>query len=231
MRRMNPQSLFDQRFRAPSGRLVRIYWAAPSGRRGLMFLFGAIPYRARHRLRNFLLSVGERSIMDSMQARNGVEFLWAVGFFAAVATGFVFVSARRLHLRQLVEIRWRERQRQYLRLWMSDRAYYQMHLPATSSTTRTSASRDIRDFVASALGLSLSLLAAVATLVWFGGLLWSLSRDWAFLLSGRIARAGHPVLGRARVRGAVDLAHASRGTSRWSGSTSTACAGPTSASR
>ena len=34
---------------------------------------------------------------------------------------------------------------------------------------------DVRDFVASALGLSLSLLAAMATLLSFGGLLWRLS--------------------------------------------------------
>jgi putative ATP-binding cassette transporter len=37
---------------------------------------------------------------------------------------------------------------------------------------------DVRNYVASALGLSLSLLAAVATLVSFAGLLWTLSGDW-----------------------------------------------------
>ena len=186
MRRMNPQSLFDQRFVRHLGRLVRIYWAAPSGRRGLMLLFGAILLELGTVYGNFLLSVGERSIMDSMQARDGVEFLWAVGFFAAVATGFVFVSAWRLYLRQLVEIRWRESDTaEYLRLWMSDRAYYQMHLHRDElDNPDQRIAEDIRDFVASALGLSLSLLSAVATLVWFGGLLWSLSRDWAFPIAG-----------------------------------------------
>ena len=186
MRRMNPQSLFDQRFVRHLGRLVRIYWASPSGGRGLMLLFGAILLELGTVYGNFLLSVGERSIMDSMQARNGVEFLWAVGFFAAVATGFVFVSAWRLYLRQLVEIRWRESDTaEYLRLWMSDRAYYQMHLHRDElDNPDQRIAEDIRDFVASALGLSLSLLSAVATLVWFGGLLWSLSRDWAFPIAG-----------------------------------------------
>jgi putative ATP-binding cassette transporter len=37
---------------------------------------------------------------------------------------------------------------------------------------------DVRDFVASSLGLSLSLLSAVVTLLTFGGLLWRLSQDW-----------------------------------------------------
>lgn len=41
---------------------------------------------------------------------------------------------------------------------------------------------DGRDFVASALGLSLSLMAAVATLVSFGGLLWTLSAGFPLQL-------------------------------------------------
>jgi putative ATP-binding cassette transporter len=41
---------------------------------------------------------------------------------------------------------------------------------------------DVRDFVASVLGLSLSLLSAVATLVSFGGLLWALSRHFPLQL-------------------------------------------------
>jgi putative ATP-binding cassette transporter len=39
--------------------------------------------------------------------------------------------------------------------------------------------------VSSALGLSLSLLAAVVTLVSFGGLLWTLSSEWRIPLNGR----------------------------------------------
>ena len=44
---------------------------------------------------------------------------------------------------------------------------------------------DIRNYVASSLGLSLSLLAAVATLCSFAGLLWNLSADWPLHLRGR----------------------------------------------
>jgi len=44
---------------------------------------------------------------------------------------------------------------------------------------------DVRDFAASALGLSLSLLGSLATLVSFGGLLWTLSGIWAVPLHGR----------------------------------------------
>ncbi len=43
---------------------------------------------------------------------------------------------------------------------------------------------DVRDSVASALGLSLSLLASMVTLVSFGAMLWSLSSAWALPIAG-----------------------------------------------
>ncbi|MBY0277670.1 ABC transporter ATP-binding protein/permease [Candidatus Binatia bacterium] len=183
---MNVQSLFDQRFVRHLVRLIRVYWASPAGVTGTLLLLGAIVLEIGGVYGNFLLSVGERRIMDALQAKDGLEFAGSLGFFAAVATGFVLVSAWRVYLRQLVEIRWRESETaEYLRLWMSDRAYYQMHLHRDElDNPDQRIAEDIRDFVASALGLSLSLLSALATLVWFGGLLWALSRDWVFPLNG-----------------------------------------------
>jgi len=188
MRRMNIQSLFDLRFVRHVGRLVRVYWRSPAGRRGALLLLGAVLLELVAVYGNFLLSVGERHIMDALQERNGIEFLGAIGFFAAAAAGFVLVSAWRIYLRQLVEIRWRESETaEYLRLWMSDRAYYQMHLHRDElDNPDQRIAEDIRDFVASALGLALSLLSAFATLVSFGGLLWTLSRDWAFPIRGHV---------------------------------------------
>jgi putative ATP-binding cassette transporter len=46
-------------------------------------------------------------------------------------------------------------------------------------------SEDIQSYVASALGLSLSLLSAVATLVSFAGMLWALSGSWPLHIGGR----------------------------------------------
>ena len=188
MRRMNVQSLFGLRFVHHLGRLVRNYWRSPAGRRGAVLLLGAVVLELGTVYGSFLLSIGERYIMDALQERDGVAFLGAIGFFATAAIGFVLVSAWRIYLRQLVEIRWRESTTaEYLRLWMSNRAYYQMHLHRDElDNPDQRIAEDIRDFVASALGLSLSLLAAFATLVSFGGLLWSLSRDWAFPIRGHL---------------------------------------------
>jgi putative ATP-binding cassette transporter len=188
MRRMNVHSLFDQRFVRHLVRLARVYWTSPEGRRGALLLLGAVVLELGSVYGNFLLSVGERRIMDALQAKAGLVFVESIGFFAAVASGFVLVSAWRIYLRQLVEIRWRESDTaEYLRLWMSDRAYYQMHLHRDElDNPDQRIAEDIRDFVASALGLSLSLLSAVATLVSFGGLLWALSRDWVLPLDGHV---------------------------------------------
>jgi putative ATP-binding cassette transporter len=49
---------------------------------------------------------------------------------------------------------------------------------ADADTPDQRIAEDVRTYVASALGLSLSLLAAIVTLVSFSGLLWRMSSDW-----------------------------------------------------
>jgi putative ATP-binding cassette transporter len=80
----------------------------------------------------------------------------------------------------VLEIRWRRGlTADYLSRWIGRRAYGQSQLYGGAlDNPDQRIAEDIRDFVASALGLSLSLLAAVTTLYAFGGLLWSLSAGW-----------------------------------------------------
>ena len=99
--------------------------------------------------------------------------------------GFALVSALRIYLRQQLEIRWRRGlTAHYLERW-SAQAYTQaeLHLGEVDNPDQRIA-EDVRDFVASALGLSLSLLSAVVTLLSFGGLLFTLSRHWPLALGG-----------------------------------------------
>ena len=109
-----------------------------------------------------------------------------IGLVAGFALLTVVVGAFRIYVRQVLEIRWRRVMTgHYLTRWIGPEAYGQrrLHGDAIDNPDQRIA-EDIRDFVASALGLSLSLLAAVATLVSFGGLLWSLSSGWIFRLGG-----------------------------------------------
>jgi putative ATP-binding cassette transporter len=98
----------------------------------------------------------------------------------------IFASTFRLYVRQMLEIRWRRRMTaEYLRRWMTPEAYWQteFHGDAMDNPDQRIA-EDVRIYVASALGLSLSLLSSLVTLVSFGGMLWGLSRGWPLTLPG-----------------------------------------------
>jgi putative ATP-binding cassette transporter len=172
-------TLFDRRFIQHLRRLIGIYWTSPDARRGAMLLGGAVALELATVYGTFRLSDAERRIMDALQAKEGSRFVAALGLFAVISAGFLLASAYRIYLRQLVEIRWRRGETaDYLARWMSERACCQMyrHRDEVDNPDQRVA-EDVRDFVGSALGLSLSLLAAVATLVSFGSLLWTLSSD------------------------------------------------------
>jgi putative ATP-binding cassette transporter len=89
-----------------------------------------------------------------------------------------------LYLNQMLQIRWRRwLTERYLGAWLTDTAYYRMQLVAGETDNPDQRiSEDIQSYVASALGLSLSLLTAVATLISFAGILWQLSGEWPLRL-------------------------------------------------
>jgi putative ATP-binding cassette transporter len=98
----------------------------------------------------------------------------------------VLVSSFRVYVRQVLEIRWRRGLTgHFVGRWVGGQAYVQAQLHGGEiDNPDQRIAEDVRDFVASALGLSLSLLAAVATLASFGGLLWRLSSGWVIPVGG-----------------------------------------------
>lgn len=169
--------VFGLRFARAVGRLIRIYWTSPDAKWGALLLAGAIAFELGTVWANFLISDAERRIFDALGARESVAFLAAMGFFLGAALLFVLVSTYRIYLRQALEIRWRRGlTAHYLERWIGAQAYVQEELHRGEvDNPQQRIQEDVRDFVASALGLSLSFLSAVATLVSFGGLLWGLS--------------------------------------------------------
>jgi putative ATP-binding cassette transporter len=132
------------------------------------------------------VSDSQRRTVEALENRDANQFLYLVGLFVGLSLFLIVVSALRVHLRQLVEIRWRRGLTgHYVARWIGPNAYgqTQLHGGAIDNPDQRIA-EDIRDFVASALGLSLSLLAALATLVSFGGLLWNLSSGWVIPIGG-----------------------------------------------
>src|SRR4029450_10448980 len=99
---------------------------------------------------------------------------------------FALVSTYRIYVRQALEIRWRRGLTDhYLERWVSGQAYCQAKLHGGEGDNPDQGSAEhVREFVASALGLSLSLLSALVTLLSFGGLLWALSRHFRLPFDG-----------------------------------------------
>jgi putative ATP-binding cassette transporter len=161
-------------------RLLRIYWSTPDARWGALMLFGTIVLELGTVRAHLFLAEAQGQTWDSLETRNVADFFRSMVFLVGSMALFVVASNYRVYLRQALEIRWRRALTgHYLARWMSVQAYAQAQLHRGEiDNPDQRVAEDVREFVASALGLSLSFIAAVATLLTFGGLLWSLSRDW-----------------------------------------------------
>lgn len=180
------RAIFGRAFARGLWRLFRIYWRSPAARRGGLLLAGAVSLELGTVFGNVLLSDGQRRIFDALEARAAGDFGLALTFFFGAAILTLFAATYRIYLRQALEVHWREfLTGDYVRRWVGAPAYWQAELHhGTIDNPDQRISEDIRDFVASALGLSLSLLSAIVTLASFGGILWRLSGRWRFEVGG-----------------------------------------------
>lgn len=177
MPRQRRAPVFGRRFARAFWALIRVYWASPDAKPGALLYAGAVALELGTVYANVRLSVAERHIFDALEVREATAFFAATGLFLGTALVYVLVSTFRIYLRQALEIRWRRGLTgHYLERWINGHAYIQAQLHRGElDNPDQRVQEDVRDFVASALGLSLSLLSALATLVSFGGLLWVLS--------------------------------------------------------
>jgi putative ATP-binding cassette transporter len=172
--------VFGRRFARHIARLIRIYWKSRDAKWGGLLLALAVTLELGTVYGNFLLADMERRVFDALQVKDAGDFFTAIGLLLSVTLGFLLVSTYRIYVREAVEIRWRKGvTHHFVDRWIGPRAYAQAELhPGEIDNPEQRIQEDTRDFVASALGLSLSLLSAVATLAAFGGLLWDLSKGW-----------------------------------------------------
>jgi putative ATP-binding cassette transporter len=180
------QALFGVHFARRTWRLTRPYWSSPDARKGGLLLASAVALELGTVYANLLIADAQRRIYDALQDRAAAAFLGGMGLFVGVAVAFVVVSTYRIYVRQILEIRWRNWLTGHLLgQWMSRDASSQIELlRAEADNPDQRIAEDVRSYVASALGLSLSLLAALATLISFAGLLWSLSGNWPIEIGG-----------------------------------------------
>jgi putative ATP-binding cassette transporter len=186
----HPQPLFGRVFAHNLWRLTRVYWASPAARKGGVLLGVAVALELGTVYGNVLLAGAQRRIFDAVQDKQLPAFVAGMGSFVGIVLVFVLVSAYRIYVRQWLEMHWRESvTADYIQRWIGPQAYCQRQLHAAEADNPDQRiAEDIRNYVASTLGLSLSLLAAVATLYSFTGLLWNLSADWPLQFRGTPVR-------------------------------------------
>jgi vitamin B12/bleomycin/antimicrobial peptide transport system ATP-binding/permease protein len=186
VRRIGERTLMRRDFARRFWRLTRLYWSSSDARRGGLLLALAAALELAAVYGAFELADSQRRIFDALQDRLPAGFFHGVVLFLAIAVAFVLVSTYRVFVRQALEVRWRRwLTDRLLEEWISPNACCQMELvQAEADNPDQRIAEDVRNFVASALGLSLSLLAAFATLVSFAGLLWRLSGDWPIPIAG-----------------------------------------------
>lgn len=175
------RSLFGRRFACELWAFVRIYWASPDAKRGGLLLALAVGLELGTVYGNVLLAYSQQQIFDTVQNRDMATFFASLGIFTGLLVAFLFVSTYRVYARQLLEMRWRESLTAHLvTQWIDPATYGQGELhPGEVDNPDQRIAEDVRILVASALGLSLSLLAAVVTFLSFAGMLWSLSAHFA----------------------------------------------------
>ena len=180
------RALFGAHFVRRLAQLTRLYWTSPDARRGALLLALAVAFELATVYGAFVLAEAQRRIYDGLQDRAPAAFFSGVALFAGAVLGFVLVSTYRIYVRQALEIRWRTWLTDHLLAqWITPHACSQMEaVRADADNPDQRIAEDVRNYVASALGLSLSLLAALVTLVSFSGLLWRMSSDWPVQIGG-----------------------------------------------
>jgi putative ATP-binding cassette transporter len=173
-------AIFDRRFVRHLWELTRIYWTSPDAPKGAALLALCVAGELGTVYGNVRLAMAQSHVFDAVQNKELPAFLAAIEVFLGVALLVVFVSTYRIYLRNILQIRWREHVTDhFLGDWMGPHAYCQRELHhAETDNPDQRIAEDIQSYVASALGLSLSLLSAVATLISFSGMLWTLSGKW-----------------------------------------------------
>ncbi len=168
-------------------RLIRPYWTSPDAKWSLLLLGLGIALQFGGVYTSVLVSDAQRDVGNALGAQDLPGFRRGIAYMIAFMLLGVVVPSYSEWVTQLIRVRWRRWfTGHYISRWIGPHAYCQGELHRGQlDNPDVRIAEDVRDFVASALGLSLSMLASVVTLVSFGAMLWNLSSAWAIPIAGK----------------------------------------------
>jgi len=131
--------------------------------------FGAVGFEV-------LFNDWNRRFYDSIQNKDEATFWREITVFSGLAAGFIAVYVARAIVSPYLRLRWRRwLTRQYLAHWLDGRGYYRIELQRTVDNADQRIAEDLRQLGEYTMTLLLGLLGAIATLVSFLYILWTLS--------------------------------------------------------
>ena len=131
--------------------------------------FGAVGFEV-------LFNDWNRRFYDSIQNKDEATFWREIIVFSGLAAGFIIIYVSRSIVSPYLRLRWRRwLTRQYLAHWLDGRGYYRIELQRTVDNADQRIAEDLRQLGEFTMTLLLGLLQAVATLISFLFILWTLS--------------------------------------------------------
>jgi len=157
--------------------LTKPYWVSEQRAKGLTLLATVVGLTLMAVWLELQFTSWYRDFYNTFENRDQAEFFRQVGMFTLLALIWIINAVYRLYFQQMLLIEWRSwLTERFIHDWTSDQAHYRMQLldRGTDNPDQRIA-EDLRLFVDLTLSLSLGLLSAVATLIVFIDLLWTLS--------------------------------------------------------
>ncbi len=131
--------------------------------------FGAVGFEV-------LFNDWNRRFYDSIQNKDEATFWREIIVFSGLAAGFIIIYVSRSIVSPYLRLRWRRwLTRQYLAHWLDGRGYYRIELQRTVDNADQRIAEDLRQLGEFTMTLLLGILQAVATLISFLFILWTLS--------------------------------------------------------
>jgi putative ATP-binding cassette transporter len=157
-------------------RLVIPYFKSEEWPIAIALLIGAIALTFSGVGLEVLFNDWNRRFYDSIQNKDEVVFWREIITFSWLAVFFILNFVARSVVSPYLRLRWRRwLTRRYLAHWLDDRGYYRIELQRTVDNADQRIAEDLRFLGEYTMSLFLGFLGAVATLISFLFILWTLS--------------------------------------------------------